>query len=178
VITAVSSVMAEELARPPLDAVDQELLTALVHDGRLTYQQLAREVHMSANAAADRVRRLRQSGVVSGYHAVIDLPAVGYHMGALSDVKLRDEVEREDFEGGLDRLPQVLEAIHTTGEYDYQLRLACSGTLDLEWVVDSLRGLGCREVHSRIILSRRAYDPTRLLRRRGAGGPVAGSTAG
>ena len=152
--------------RPALDSVDRELLTELVHDARLTYQQLARAVHMSANSAADRVRRLRQSGVVSGYHAAIDLAAVGYEMGALTDLKLRDEIEREDFEEDLVQMPQVLEAIHTTGEYDYQLRLACAGTLDLEWVVDSLRELGCREVHSRIILGRRAYDPTRVLQPR------------
>jgi Lrp/AsnC family leucine-responsive transcriptional regulator len=158
--------MAPETPPLVLDRIDQELVTELVHDARLTYQQLARVVHTSANTAADRVRRLRQSGVVSGYHAAIDLPAVGYHMGALSDVKLRDEVEREDFERDLEQLPQVLEAIHTTGEYDYQLRLACTGTLDLEWVVDSLRELGCREVHSRIILGRRGYDVTRVLHRR------------
>ncbi len=147
-----------------IDPTDQELVTELVHDARLTYQQLARSVHLSANSTADRVRRLRQSGVISGYHAEIDLVAVGHHLGALSDVKLRHDVDRTDFEGDLARVPQVLDAIHTTGEYDYQLRLACTGTLDLERVVDAVRRLGAREVHSRIILGQVRYDPTRLLR--------------
>lgn len=146
-----------------LDAVDRQLVTELVHDGRLSYQQLARAVHLSANSTADRVRRLSQTGVISGYHAEMDLTTIGHHLGALSDVKLRDDVDRATFEAALVGLPQVLDAIHTTGEYDYQLRLACSGTLDLERVVDGLRQLGTREVHSRIILGQIRYDPTRLL---------------
>jgi len=151
-----------------LDPVDQQLLTELVHDARMTYQQLARSVHLSPNSTADRVRRLRSSGVISGYHAEIDLEAIGRHLGALTDVKLKDEVERGEFERDLVNLPQVLDAIHTTGEYDYQLRIASTGTVDLEWVVDRLRQMGAREVHSRIILGQVRYDPTRLLRPLGA----------
>ncbi len=147
-----------------LDPVDRELVTELVHDGRLTYQQLARIVHLSANSTADRVRRLRQAGIISGYHAELDLTVIGRHLGALSDVKLKDDIDRSDFERDLVRLPQVLDAVHTTGEYDYQLRVASTGTLDLERVVDGLRQMGAREVHSRIILGQVRYDPTRLLR--------------
>lgn len=150
----------------PLDPVDQQLAEQLVGDARRSYQQLAGAVHMSANAVADRVRRLRQSGLISGYHAEIDLETAGHYLRALSDVKLRDEIERQVFEDSLEEIPQVLEALHTTGEYDYQLRIACTDTLDLEWVIDRLRDRGCREVHSRIILGAVGYDPTRLLRRR------------
>jgi Lrp/AsnC family leucine-responsive transcriptional regulator len=146
-----------------LDAVDRQLVTELVHDARLTFQQLAQLVHLSPNSTADRVRRLRQSGIISGYHAELDMGAIGRHLGALTDVKLKDDVERAAFEADLVGMPQVLDAIHTTGEYDYQLRVASTGTLDLERVVDGLRKLGAREVHSRIILGQVRYDPTRLL---------------
>ena len=148
---------------PELDSVDRQLVTELVHDARLTYQQLARAVHLSPNSTADRVRRLRQTGIISGYHAELDLSAIGRHLGALTDIKLKDEVDRTEFEADLVKLPQVLDAIHTTGEYDYQLRVASAGTVDLERVVDSLREMGARDVHSRIILGQVRYDPTRLL---------------
>src|ERR1700744_3216379 len=132
-----------------MDQVDRELVTALVRDGRLTYQELARIVHLSANSTADRVRRLQQSGVIGGYHAPLELASPGRTLAPLSDVKLKDEIDRRDFERHLVEVPQVLSAIHTTGEYDYQLRLACTGTEDLESVVDDLRWLGAREIHSR-----------------------------
>jgi Lrp/AsnC family leucine-responsive transcriptional regulator len=147
-----------------MDQVDRELLTALVRDGRLTYQELARIVHLSANSTADRVRRLQGSGVIAGYHARLELAALGRTLAALSDIKLKDEIDRRDFERHLVEVPQVLSAIHTTGEYDYQVRLACTDTDDLESVVDDLRWLGAREIHSRIVLGEIIFDPTRILR--------------
>lgn len=147
-----------------MDALDIEIATALVHNGRLTFHQLAQAVHLSPNSTADRVRRLQRSGVIRGYRAELDLAALGRTLHALSDLKLKDEKDREEFEADLVEVPQVLSATHTTGEYDYQLRLACLDTRDLESVVDVLRGLGVREIHSRIVLGEVDYDQSRLLR--------------
>lgn len=146
-----------------LDEVDRRLVAALVGDGRMTYQELGRLVHLSANSVADRVRRLRQSGLLSGFHAELNLERLGRTLLALSDTKLHADVDRLDFERELATVPQVLAATHTTGEYDYQIRVACTDTQDLEQVVDRLRAIGVREIHSRIVLSEVLFDPTRLL---------------
>lgn len=146
-----------------MDDVDRRLVEALVADGRMTYQELGRLVHLSANSVADRVRRLRQSGLVRGVHAELDLERLGRTLLALSDTKLHAEVDRLDFERALVAIPQVLAATHTTGEYDYQIRVACTDTQDLERVVDQLRAVGVREIHSRIVLGEVRFDPTRLL---------------
>jgi Lrp/AsnC family leucine-responsive transcriptional regulator len=147
-----------------VDELDAELVEALVADGRLTYQQLAQRVHLSATSTAERVRRLRRTGVLAGYHAEVDLGLLGRNLQALSDLKLKDTVERRHFEAELAAVPQVLSATHTTGEYDYQLRLVTSGTEELQSVVDTLRRLGAREVHSRIVLGEVRFDPSRLVR--------------
>jgi Lrp/AsnC family leucine-responsive transcriptional regulator len=149
--------------RPHLDDLDRRIAAALAHDGRLSYQELGRQVHLSANSAADRVRRLQRIGVIGGYTAEIDLSVLGRTLLALSDTKLQPEVDRMEFERQLAKVPQVLTATHTTGEYDYQMRLACTGTEDLEVVIDVLRALGVREIHSRIVLSEVRFDPARLL---------------
>lgn len=146
-----------------MDDIDRDLVRLLVTDARLSYQQLAQAVNLSANSTADRVRRLRTAGVISGYHAELDLARLGHTLVALTDVKLKESVARESFEAGLDSVPQVLGIIHTTGEYDYQLRIASTGTADLEAVLDALRRLGAAEHHSRIVLAERTYSPTRLL---------------
>jgi Lrp/AsnC family transcriptional regulator, leucine-responsive regulatory protein len=156
--------MAEKSEAPVrTDALDREILTALVHDGRLTFQELARLVHLSANSVADRVRRLQRSGLLSGYHAELDLLSMGRTLLALSDTKLHPEVDRLEFESALESVPQVLAATHTTGEYDYQIRVACTGTRDLEEVVDRLRQMGVREIHSRIVLGEVTFGSERLL---------------
>jgi Lrp/AsnC family leucine-responsive transcriptional regulator len=146
-----------------MDDIDRALLVALSEDARLSYQQLASTVHLSSNSTADRVRRLRQSGVLAGFRAEIDLGVLGYTLLALTDVNLKESVDRHEFERSLESVPQVLSAIHTTGELDYQLRIVCSGTDELQSVLDALQRLGTRDVQSRIVLGETNYGATRLV---------------
>ena len=60
-----------------MDRVDWHILTELQADARLSFNELSRRVKLSAPAVADRVRRLEDSGVISGYHAAVDLESVG-----------------------------------------------------------------------------------------------------
>ncbi len=146
-----------------VDDIDRSLLVALMADARLTYQQLAVRVHLSPNSTADRVRRLKTSGVVAGYRAELDLSVLGRQLRALTDIKLSEATDRHDFERDLAEIPAVLSATHTTGEYDYQLRLAIRDTAELEDVVDALRRFGARDIQSRIVLGEVSYDLARLL---------------
>lgn len=146
-----------------MDDIDRSLLTALMDDGRLSYQQLAALVHLSSNSTADRVRRLRQSGVLAGFHAELNLAALGYTLHSLTDAKLKETVDRRDFEDELRGVPQLLSAVHTTGEFDYQMRIVSSSTNELESVGDTLRQLGARDIQSRIVLGEVRYNSARLL---------------
>ncbi len=147
-----------------LDRLDREILAVLVPEGRSTYLEVARQVRLSANAVADRVRRLRSRGVIRGYRTDLDLAALGRGLVALTDVRLREGTEGRDFEAGLATLAAVQWAVHTTGEYDYQLRVACVDTAELEEVVETLkRDHGARELRSRIVLREVALDPIRCL---------------
>jgi Lrp/AsnC family transcriptional regulator, leucine-responsive regulatory protein len=146
-----------------MDDIDRALLVALGDDGRLTYQQLATLVHLSSNSTADRVRRLRQSGVLAGFHAELDLAALGHTLHSLTDVNLKESVDRHEFERELNQIPQVLSAIHTTGELDYQLSIVSRNTDELQSVLDTLQKLWTRDVQSRIVLGERTYAASRLL---------------
>ena len=146
-----------------MDDIDRPLLTALVDDGRLSFQQLAARVHLSPNSTAERVRRLRQSGVLAGYRAELDLAKLGHSLGSLTDVKLKETVDRHHFEQDLEDVPQVLGAVHTTGEFDYQLRIATRNSEELQSVIDNLRRLGARDIQSRIVLGEVNFNPARLL---------------
>ena len=146
-----------------MDDIDRSILFALIDDARLSYQQLAAQVHLSSNSTADRVRRLRVSGVLAGYHAELNLAAIGHTLHSLTDVKLKEAVDRHDFERDLDGVAQVLSAVHTTGELDYQLRIVSRSTDELQSVGDTLRRLGARDILSRIVLGETNYNPARLL---------------
>ncbi|AHH94813.1 Lrp/AsnC family transcriptional regulator [Kutzneria viridogrisea] len=147
-----------------LDAVDREILTVLLHEGRITYQDLGRSVRLSSNAAADRVRRMAREGVIRGYRADLDFAALGRPLVMLSDVRLRDGVSGAEFERGLLGFPQIFSAAHVTGEYDYQLRMACVDTAEFEDLIDQLkREHGVRELRSRLVLRQIPLDPARGL---------------
>lgn len=147
-----------------MDRVDRQLLAALVNDGRATYQELGRLVRMSSNTVAERVRRLRKDGVIRGYHAELDLAVLGRGMQLLSDIRLRETVDRGAFERQLTDVPQVIAAMRMTGEYDYQLHVVCVDALEFEGVVDRLKAeLGVREARSRLLLHEVPLGRERVL---------------
>lgn len=147
-----------------MDAIDRSLLRLLQEDARATYHDLGKAVRLSANTVSDRVRRLRASGVVRGYRAELDPAALGRRLMMVSDVRLREGADRAAFESGLADVPQVVSGSRLTGEYDFQLRVACVDPAEFEAVVDTLkRDHDVRECHSRLVLHDLDLDTSRLL---------------
>lgn len=147
-----------------MDAIDRQLVALLLDDARLTYQELGRAVRLSANTTADRVRRLRSSGVLRGYHAALDYATIGRPLILISDLRLREGADNDEFHRNLAGIPQITEAYRVTGEYDYQIRLACTGTDEFERVLATLkREHGVREVRSRLVLHDIPMPGARIL---------------
>jgi Lrp/AsnC family leucine-responsive transcriptional regulator len=147
-----------------MDAIDRQLVALLLDDARMTYQELGRAVRLSANTTADRVRRLRASGVIQGYHAMLDYRAIGRPLVLVSDLRLREGYDNAEFHRNLASIPQIVEAFRMTGEYDYQIRLACTGTDEFEHILGILKGShGVREVRSRLVLHDIPMPAARIL---------------
>ncbi|SEO28466.1 Lrp/AsnC family transcriptional regulator [Actinacidiphila rubida] len=124
-----------------LDATDWRLLEALQRDGRASYAELARAVSMSASAVTERVRRLEEAGVITGYAAVIDHERIGLPVLAL--VRLRyPHGNYKPFHDLLASTPEVLEAHHVTGDDCFVLKVAARSMRHLEEVTGRIAGLG------------------------------------
>ncbi|MER5545973.1 Lrp/AsnC family transcriptional regulator [Streptomyces sp. NPDC002589] len=148
-----------------MDRIDRQILALLLVDGRATYQELGRRVRLSANTVADRVRRLQSAGVVRGYRAELNLAAFGRGLELLSDIRLREGVDRQAFEAQLDQVPQIVGAMRLTGDYDYQMRMACTDAREFETVIDRLKAdFGVRELRSRLLLHEVPLGPDRVLK--------------
>jgi Lrp/AsnC family leucine-responsive transcriptional regulator len=124
-----------------MDEVDWRILVALQRDGRLSFADLAREVAMSPSALTERVRRLEEAGVITGYRAEIALDLVGLQI--LAYVRLRyPSGNHRPFERLLADAPEVLEAHHVTGEDCFLLKVAARSMRHLETVTGRLAALG------------------------------------
>jgi Lrp/AsnC family transcriptional regulator, leucine-responsive regulatory protein len=135
-----------------LDAIDRGILDIVAQDGRISFRELGERIRLSPNTAAERLRRLLERGIVTGFHAHVDHAALGRPLQAFVEVRLRPTTTLEDIEPDLLALPQVIEAIHITGGSDYLLRVACRDTGELDDLLAELRRLGVAETETRIAL--------------------------
>jgi Lrp/AsnC family leucine-responsive transcriptional regulator len=112
-----------------LDAVDRRILAVLQAQGRCTYDELAGQVGLSASAALRRVRRLEESGVITGYAALIEPARVGLGLTAYLNVRLTKHTDlnqrgpMEAFAAAVQTWPEVVECAALTGEMDYLLHV-------------------------------------------------------
>ena len=136
-----------------MDQLDRAILGELVRNARISYRHLGAAVGLSANAAADRVRRLRRAGVITGFTATLDPAAAGRRLVALIDVRLAAAGTNEAFEAEVAELEAVTDALHVTGRFDYQLRVACRDTAELDRLLRQLkRGGAVTETETRVVL--------------------------
>ncbi|WP_306367080.1 Lrp/AsnC family transcriptional regulator [Nocardiopsis sp. CC223A] len=124
-----------------LDGVDQRILTELQRDGRLSFNELSRRVNLSAPAVAERVRRLTDHGVITGYHAHVDPAAAGLPVTALVRMQCFGAhcLLREP--GSLE-LPEILQVHRVTGDDCCVLLIAVRSMEHFEAVIDSLAAHG------------------------------------
>ncbi len=120
--------------RHVIDDTDKRILRVLAADGRISNSDLAREVGLSPSPCWQRVRRLEEAGIISGYAAILDHEALGVGETVLVEVVLdhHDTEALENFARALTAVPEVLEVYLMAGEFDYLLKVAAGGTADVE----------------------------------------------
>jgi Lrp/AsnC family leucine-responsive transcriptional regulator len=127
-----------------LDEIDLRILGELERDADRPNVELARLIGLSPAATLNRVRRLKEEGVIRGIHAHLDAKAAGltlqvYIAASLGD---HDEVANRRFEGVVRKLPQVIHADWVTGETDALLQVVARDIDDLQRVLLALSGRG------------------------------------
>jgi Lrp/AsnC family leucine-responsive transcriptional regulator len=117
-----------------MDSTDHRILRALARNGRLTNAELAEEVGLSPSPCWTRVRRLEQSGVIKGYVALLNQAELGLPDTVFVEVMMdkHDEAALALFEQAVNSTPEILECHLTTGDYDYLIKAAVSGTAGYE----------------------------------------------
>lgn len=125
----------------PLDTTDHAIIAELQRDGRTSVAQLARAVNLSASATAERVRRLTDAGVITGYSVTVDPEALGYTVTAF--VRLAyPSGNYKPFHDLVADMPEVIEAHHVTGADCFIIKVLARSMRDLERITGRLAALG------------------------------------
>lgn len=136
-----------------MDLIDRKIITMLVADGRTSVTDIADEVHLSLSAASQRLRRLRESGVIDRFTIRVGGAAVGRPIEALVDLQLVPGTMWDNIDDALREHDDVVDAVHLTGGFDYQIRTRSRSIDELDGLLRWLKeSMGIRETSTRIVL--------------------------
>jgi DNA-binding Lrp family transcriptional regulator len=120
-----------------LDAIDSALLALLQNDGRRTNRELATMLNIAPSTCLERMRSLRRRGLIVGYHAQVDLAAIGRTLQALIAVRVRppNRAVIDGFRAFVEELPEVLSVFVVSGGDDFLIHVAVKDTDQLQALV-------------------------------------------
>lgn len=148
----------------PIDDLDKRIIASLVSDARASYAEIGAKVSLSAPAVKRRVDRLRATGVIRGFTAVVDPAAFGWSTEAFVELFCEGRTSPTQIAEATARLPEVVAAYTVSGEADALVHLRAADIAHLEQALERLRAVPfVNSTRSTIVLSRLVQTP-------GAGG--------
>lgn len=136
-----------------IDRIDRRIVDELRRNARISWRELGERVHLAPSSVADRVRKLEESGLITGYTAVVDPVALGRTVRAVIDVGLPPGVDPTSFEAQLATRDEVAMAAYVTGQADYTIIVDCVGAAGLDAFIRWLKAdAGVASTESRFVL--------------------------
>jgi DNA-binding Lrp family transcriptional regulator len=146
-----------------MDAVDHRIIALLVADARASYAEIGAKVSLSAPAVKRRVDRLRSSGVIKGFTAVIEPSAVGWTTEAFVELFCTGRTTPAQITVATRRHPEVVGAYTVSGQADALVHLRAADIGHLEQALERLRAEPfVTSTRSMVVLSRLVETPTAI----------------
>jgi len=139
-----------------LDAKGWLILKTLQEDARISYRKLAKQVGLSVPSVTERVRKLEDAGIITGYHAQVNRGAIGSPLTAVVRFHGTGRQMTEVVEA-VKTLPEVVQAYRMTGDICFLAVVAVRSTDHLEALMDKLSRYG--ETHTSLVVSTPVEGP-------------------
>lgn len=133
--------------------MDRRILGLLAADGRISYTDIGRETGLSTSAAQQRVRRLEQRGVITGYRAIIDPASLGHSLTAFIAVRPFDAAQADETAEQLVGIPEIVSCWSVAGDASYLLMVQCADPIALEGLLTRIRSAARVSTHTTLVLS-------------------------
>ena len=122
-----------------MDDADIAILHELQQNARIPNSHLAEKVHLSPSAVLERVKRLRQSGVIKSFAAQLDNQALGYSLTVMMELRIEHNLCGSSISKELAKFPEILEIHDVAGDCDYILKVV---SRDSESLRQTMRAIG------------------------------------
>ncbi len=129
-----------------MDATDIRILEILQKDARISMKQLAKMINMSAPSAIERVRKLEDSGVITGYRAEVNPKALNRAFSAIV-MLVFDSGTQAKFQEYAIASPEITDCEIVTGKFSACVRIACKDMDDFRRVLNEIHGFGASETY-------------------------------
>ena len=127
-----------------MDSIDKKIIGILCNDGRITMKELAATLQLSAPAAAERVKRLEQSGIITGYKAIIDREKLGQHVSVFINLDIPAS-RYNQFKEFADEAAEITEFYYVTGQHSLIVKAYVEGTEHLAKLLEKIQQFGPTE---------------------------------
>ncbi len=157
----------------PLDRINQNILSTLQHDARITNQQLAERVGLSPSSCLNRVRKLEQQGLIGPYLGVLNIEALCRSVTVIATISMKDQSTDafRTFQHAAEQIAEVVECFTVSGSFDMFLRIVAADMTRYNAINDRLLDIlpGLVNISSHVVLTSskpfRGYPLDKLLER-------------
>jgi Lrp/AsnC family leucine-responsive transcriptional regulator len=137
----------------PVEDLDQQILTLLAGDGRMSYTDLGKATGLSTSAVHQRVKRLEGRGLIKGYGATIDYEQVGFPLTAFISIRPMDPSQPDDAPERLRGIREIESCWSVAGEESYILKVRVPAPTGLEELLATIRAVANVSTRTTIVLS-------------------------
>ncbi|MFV0463833.1 MAG: Lrp/AsnC family transcriptional regulator [Nostocoides sp.] len=136
-----------------MEDIDRKIVQHLIADGRMSYTDLGRAMGLSTSAVHQRVRRLEERGIITGYTATVNYAEVGLPLTAFMSVTALDPGAPDDVPDRLRGMPQIEGCYSVAGEEGYILQVRVGTPGELEELIAQVRAAANVATRTTVVLS-------------------------
>ena len=137
-----------------IDKIDKKILDILQQDGRSSASNIANEIDISITTVTDRIKKLQDSGIIKGIHAVLDPKPLGLDVAAIITLISESSLHYKEVTKAAEKTPEVLQCLATTGKGSHMLFVVTHNSSTLEELLRKIQSWsGVIRTETQIILS-------------------------
>lgn len=124
-----------------MDRIDETLIRELQKNARTSLKDISKQINLSLPSTSERLRKLEQSGYISGYTALLDNHKLGKSLTCFCTVVLKEQSydAQKKFRQLIQQIPEIVECHYVTGEYEYLMKIITDSTKSLDALLQSFR---------------------------------------